>query len=187
MRSGTVSRAVRNSTGAAMPRARSAWQTSRPSESGNPMSSTSTSGGESPNARTASAPDAVARTLNPSRSSAWRRTPRSSSSSSQTPAVGPSGIRVMVRRAPRPRALAAGVDDDEVRDDAGHEAGGEQEQAELAVADAAHRVPHLADHVEDRAAGQRVEQQLEWLGSHLVADHRAQEHGTAADQPRQHE
>ena len=37
----------------------------------------------------------------------------------------------------------------------------EHEEAELAVAVAAHAVPDLADHVEDRPAGERVEAQLE--------------------------
>ena len=50
------------------------------------------------------------------------------------------------------RGSAAAVGDDEVREDPGREAGREQQQAELAVAVAAHRVPDLADHVQDRAA-----------------------------------
>src|SRR3954449_3942683 len=86
MRSGSASRAVRNRTGLVTPRARRAWQTSRPSASGRPTSRTSTSGGSAPNARTASLPEAVARTVSPSRSRALRSTPRRSSSSSQTPA-----------------------------------------------------------------------------------------------------
>src|SRR5215212_10236318 len=78
--------------------------------------------------------------------------------------------------------LAAAVHDDEVRQHPGREPRGEEKQAELAVAVAAHAVPDLTDHVEDRAAGQRVEGELERIRGDVVADHRSEEGGRAADQ-----
>ena len=55
------------------------------------------------------------------------------------------------------------------------------------MAVAAHAVPDLADHVEDRAAGDGVEGELERLGGDVVADHRAEEGRAAADQAREPE
>jgi hypothetical protein len=52
------------------------------------------------------------------------------------------------------------------------------------MAVAAHSVPDLADHVQDRAPGQGVEEQFERLRGDVVADHRAHERRAAADQPR---
>ena len=46
----------------------------------------------------------------------------------------------------------------------------------------AHAAPDLAHDVEDRASGQGVEAELEWIGVHLVADQGAQEGGAAADE-----
>src|SRR4051794_4279851 len=82
----------------------------------------------------------------------------------------------------RPASSAAAVDDDEVGHDPGGEAAGEEDEPELAMAVAAHAVPDLTDDVEDRAAGDGVEGQLERRGAHAVADHRAGEGGAAADQ-----
>src|SRR3954470_2228418 len=84
MRSTSASFAVRKRTGAWIPRTRSAWQTSRPSASGSPMSITSASGPESSMRSSTSAPVATASTRKPSSRRPRRRTPRSSSSSSTT-------------------------------------------------------------------------------------------------------
>jgi hypothetical protein len=46
-----------------------------------------------------------------------------------------------------PRASAAAVDDDQVGDEANQETCREHQHAELAVAEAPHSVPDLADHV----------------------------------------
>src|SRR3954470_12692993 len=70
----------------------------------------------------------------------------------------------------------------EVGDDAGAEAAGEQDQPALPVA-VAHAVPYLADDVEDGAARECVERELERLRADAVSDHRAEEGGAAADQP----
>src|SRR6478672_11103621 len=82
-----IARRSRTRTGATTPLALSARQTSRPSTSGRPRSSTMTSGWRSTNARSASAPVA---TLTTSKSSALKArvmTDRSCASSSQTPIV----------------------------------------------------------------------------------------------------
>src|SRR4051812_31533936 len=76
----------------------------------------------------------------------------------------------------------AAVGNDQVCEDPGGEARGEQQQPELAVPIAPHALPDLADHVEDRACCYGVEGELERLGGDLVADHRADEGGAAADQ-----
>src|SRR4051794_33267792 len=81
-----------------------------------------------------------------------------------------------------PARSAAAVGDDEVGHDPGREAAREQDEPELAVAVAPHAVPDLTDDVEDRAARDRVEGELERLGADAVADHRADEGGAAADQ-----
>src|SRR3954463_16142344 len=67
---------------------------------------------------------------------------------------------------------AAAVGDDEVGEDACREAGGEEDEAEFAVAVAAHAVPDFADHVQDGAAGDGVEHELERFGGDVVADDR---------------
>src|SRR2546423_6161807 len=76
----------------------------------------------------------------------------------------------------------AAVHDDEVGRDADHEPDDEEPEPELAVAEAPHPVPHLADHVEDRAAREGVERELERLRRHVVADDRSDERGAATDQ-----
>src|SRR2546423_4062506 len=84
MRSTSASRAVRNSTGVWMPRARNAWQRSRPSVSGSPISITSRSRLLCSTRASASAPVATAPTSNPSSRRPLSSTLRSSSSSSTT-------------------------------------------------------------------------------------------------------
>src|SRR5438309_6009857 len=76
----------------------------------------------------------------------------------------------------------AAVHDDEVGRDADHEPDDEKPEAELAVAEAPHPVPHLADHVEDRAAREGIERELERLRRHVVADDRSDERRAATDQ-----
>src|SRR5436305_2622161 len=72
-----------------MPRARSAWQRSRPSASGKPMSITSASTSVWPIRASASAPVPTASTTNPSSSRPRPSRLRSSSSSSTTRTVWP--------------------------------------------------------------------------------------------------
>src|SRR4051795_247434 len=76
-----------------MPRARSAWQTSRPSESGSPMSSTTAANrvfGPRPAARSAPVPSAAVVTPRSCSRSARATAPRSASSSSTTSTSGTS-------------------------------------------------------------------------------------------------
>src|SRR3954451_8146227 len=75
------------------------------------------------------------------------------------------------------------VGDDEIRRHAQQEADAEHVEPELEVALAADAVPDLADHVEDRPAGQREEEQLERVARDLVADHRPQPRRPARDRP----
>src|SRR5581483_9060419 len=82
---------------------------------------------------------------------------------------------------------AAAVGDDEVGRDADEEPEGEQAESQLAVAVAPHGGPDLADHVEDRSAGDGIEGELEGLRGHVVADHGADEGGAAPDQAREGE
>src|SRR6266851_1562314 len=79
-------------------------------------------------------------------------------------------------------ASTASVGDDQVGRHAREEAGCDQVEAEGVMPVAAHTGPDLADHIQDRSAGERVEQQLEWTGVDLVADDRSEERGPAADQ-----
>src|SRR6266542_3380033 len=81
------------------------------------------------------------------------------------------------------RGSAAAVDDDQVGHETGDEPDGQHPEAELAMSVAAHRVPDLADHVEDRAPGDRIERQLERLGCDVVAEHRPEESRASADEP----
>src|SRR4051812_21035135 len=85
------------------------------------------------------------------------------------------------RRAALRGGSAAAVDDDEVRQDADREAQAEHPKPQLAVTEAAHRVPHLADHIEDGSARDRIEGELERLRGDAVAEHGAEEGGCAAD------
>src|SRR4051794_4904513 len=87
------SRAVRKSTGTSMPRARSAWQTSRPSESGRPMSSTTASNrvsGPGPTVFRAEVPSTAVTTSRPASRSPRATAPRSAESSSTTSTRAPS-------------------------------------------------------------------------------------------------
>jgi two-component system, OmpR family, response regulator len=111
---------------------------------------------------------------------ARRSTGRSASSRSRRSAAPATASEPTARAA---RSLAAAVDDHEVGDDARREAAREQDQADLAVPEAAHAVPDLADDIEDRAARQGVERELERLGGDAVADHRPDERRAAADEP----
>ena len=81
----TASRAVRNSTGTSTPDARSAWQTSRPSESGSPMSSTTAERPAGGKRSSAARQVAAATTRSPSASRLRISTERRVGSSSQTP------------------------------------------------------------------------------------------------------
>src|SRR4051794_28744309 len=78
--------------------------------------------------------------------------------------------------------LAATVGDDHLGGHTQEDPGADHQQAELAVAELAHRAPDLADHVEDGAGGDRVEEKLERLGGDVVAHDRAEEDGTSADE-----
>jgi hypothetical protein len=78
--------------------------------------------------------------------------------------------------------LCAAVGDDEVGGDTEEEPGGEHVEAEGAVSVAAHGGPDLADHVEDRAACERLEGELERVGVDLVADDGAYERRAGAHQ-----
>ena len=60
-----------------------------------------------------------------------------------------------------PRSSAAAVRNDEVGEDARCEPAGKEDQPQLPVAVAAHPVPDLRNDVEDRAARDRVGDQLE--------------------------
>src|SRR5262249_44227268 len=82
-----------------------------------------------------------------------------------------------------PAPLAAAVGHDQVGRDSGEEPDGHERQAERVEAVAADAGPDLADHVEDRPAGERVEAELERIGVHLVTDHRADERGSATHEP----
>src|SRR5204863_8689645 len=68
-----------------------------------------------------------------------------------------------------PSGSAAAVGDDEVGGDAGEEPERQQPQTELAMPEPAHRVPDLADDVEDGASRDRVEQQLEGARVDIVS------------------
>src|SRR5690348_2127385 len=78
--------------------------------------------------------------------------------------------------------LATAVRDDHLGGHAQEDPRADHQQAELPVAELAHRAPDLADHVEDGARGDRVEEKLERLGGDVVADDRAEEDGTPADE-----
>src|SRR6266540_6094150 len=78
--------------------------------------------------------------------------------------------------------LAAAVGDDQLGHHAQRHSGGEHQQAELSVPEPPHRVPNLADHVEDRAGRDRVEEQLEGLRADVVAHDRAEEDRPTAHQ-----
>src|SRR3954452_10774969 len=91
-------------------------------------------------------------------------------------------MRSRTRTLTAARCSAAAVDDDQVGQDAGGEPAREQDEPELAVAVAAHAVPDLADHIEDRPARDGVEGELERLGADAVADQRAEEGRAAADE-----
>src|SRR4051794_8311526 len=99
------SRAVRNSTGTSTPRARSAWQTSRPSESGNPMSRTTTSKGTvgpAPTVRRAAVPSPAVTTSRPAsrspRATTSRRATSSSTSSTRPPSTSAMVLACWVER-----------------------------------------------------------------------------------------
>src|SRR3954453_3562476 len=77
----------------------------------------------------------------------------------------------------------AAVGHDEVRRDAEQEADAEHVEPELAVPEPARPGPDLAEHEENRAAGEREEHQLQRIGRDLVADHRAYERRPAGHQP----
>src|SRR3954447_25453837 len=98
------------------------------------------------------------------------------------------GLRMRVARSvdaehgtgppPSARYLGAAVGDHEIGGDAEQEPDAEHVEPELGVPEAARAGPDLADHVEDRSAGQREAAQLERIAGDLVADHRADERGT---------
>src|SRR4051812_44667477 len=97
------SRAVRKRTGVSIPRDRSAWQTSRPSESGKPMSSTTAANcvsGPGPAAASAPVPSAAVVTVNPPSRRPRATASRSTESSSTTSTAGLS----TTSHAPRPLA-----------------------------------------------------------------------------------
>src|SRR4051812_4235748 len=79
--------------------------------------------------------------------------------------------------------LSAPVDHNQVGGDANEKASREQPQPHLPVSIPAHPVPDLADDVENGPARQAVEGELERLRGDVVADDRAQEHRSPADQP----
>jgi two-component system OmpR family sensor kinase len=82
---------------------------------------------------------------------------------------------------------AAAVGHDEVGQYARKESSGEQVEAERVMSVATHTGPDLADHVQNRTAGQRVESQLERMGVNLVADECSQQRRAAPDQARERE
>ena len=61
----------------------------------------------------------------------------------------------------RAGALPAAVGDDQIGGHADEKARGDQIEAKRAIPVTAHPGPDLTDHVKDRAAGERVEEELE--------------------------
>src|SRR5580704_11000628 len=100
-----------------------------------------------------------------------RRRRRCSSSAGRTALQAPRSAARPTRSRRPPRAgSASAVADDEIGGDAEQEAPGEQVEAQLAVVVAPHAGPDLADDIEDRTAGERVEPQLERPRVDLVAE-----------------
>src|SRR4051794_10309609 len=93
---------------------------------------------------------------------------------------GTDALRLKLHR--RPACSGAAVGDDEICRDPHQEAGAEQVEAELGVSVAPYAIPDLADDVQDGAAGQGEEQQLQRVAGDLVSDDRSDERGSAADE-----
>jgi uncharacterized membrane protein len=94
------------------------------------------------------------------------------------------GASLLAVAALRAAKLPASVGDDEVGAHADEETRRDQIEAEDAVPVAAHGRPDLPDHVQDRAARERVEEQLERLRVDLVADDRPQHRRSAGHEAR---
>src|SRR5690242_911292 len=80
------------------------------------------------------------------------------------------------------RGSGAAIGDDQVSRDTEQEADAEHVEPELGVTLPPGAGPDLTDDIEDRPSGEREEAQRERVTRDLVADHRADEGGSAGDQ-----